>query len=138
MAKAQGSDHCCWKGSEASYKAIHIWMSKHYPKTGRCEYCGCTDRRTQYASASHDRYTRNRADWFEFCVPCHRVFDGVTGKPFSLEHLAALSAAHQNVSPETRAKISASKIGGTHSPETKAKMSAAHKVRWAKRLGNQQ
>lgn len=27
------------------------------------------------ASARHDRYTENRADWFELCRRCHIWFD---------------------------------------------------------------
>lgn len=74
----RGTDHPLFKGEAASYTTVHKWMRRNFPKTGRCEYCGRTDRVTQYASASHSRYTLNRADWFELCVPCHRAVDGLT------------------------------------------------------------
>lgn len=110
-----------------AYDAIHQWIARRYPLVGRCEWCGRTNRKTEYASAGH-RYTRNRADWFEFCQSCHRAFDGWR-PPL---HTAA-----------TRAKLSASLMGNTNgrftkgmkkppvSDETRAKISAAS-VRRAK------
>ena len=58
----------------------------------------------------------------------------------SEETKAKISAAKMGVpkSDETKAKISAAKMGKVHSDETKAKMSAAGKERWAKRKANQQ
>lgn len=108
-----------------AYDAIHQWMPRRYPLIGRCEWCGRTDRKTEYASAGH-RYTRNRADWFEFCRPCHRAFDGWRPSPFT---------------PETRAKLSIALRGNTNgrftkglkkppvSDETRAKISAANKAK---------
>lgn len=70
-----GAVHNSWKGDDASYSAIHRWIGRHFPRVGRCEYCGGTDKPTCYASADH-RYTRNRTDWFELCYRCHSWFDG--------------------------------------------------------------
>ncbi len=56
------------------YHATHLWMNKHHPRTGTCEDCGSTDRRTEYASIGHT-YTRNRDDWRELCKRCHTVLD---------------------------------------------------------------
>lgn len=78
-----GFDH---RPANVRFNQIHVWINKHYPRTGRCEYCGRTDRPTEYASDGH-RYTRNRADWFEFCRACHKRFD--------------------TLSPESHARISA-------------------------------
>jgi hypothetical protein len=80
------------------YRGIHNWIARNFAKTGRCEYCGSTDRRTEWASASHQRYTRNRADWFEFCRRCHDHYDGRTppntkGRTMTAEHKQKLSAA---------------------------------------------
>lgn len=68
----------------ATLSAIHKWMNKHHPRTGRCEGCGATDRVTALASVGHT-YTRNRADWLELCYPCHRALDGVTGRTHGLD-----------------------------------------------------
>ena len=87
------------------YRDIHRWMNRHYPRIGRCEWCGGTDRKTQYANVGH-RYTRNRADWFEFCCRCHAIFDGVpvalTDRRFSAESRAKMSAGAKLRSLETR------------------------------------
>ena len=100
---------------EAWYHTLHQWMNKHYPRTGRCEYCGCTNRRTEYASASHDRYTRNRADWFEFCHPCHAAFDG--SYVGSDAHRQAVSTAlkGRELSPAHREALSRALKGKTKS-----------------------
>ena len=61
-----------------AYKVLHRWMTRNYPLAERCEWCGRTDRRTHRAIGRSDGYTCNPADWFEFCAPCHMVFDGRT------------------------------------------------------------
>jgi hypothetical protein len=60
-------------GRSMTYGAVHKFVRAHFARTGRCEYCGATDRPTEWANA---RLTRNRADWFEMCRRCHRNFDG--------------------------------------------------------------
>src|SRR5215831_14814471 len=101
-------------------------MRRNYPKTGRCEYCGATDRPTEYASVGH-RYTRNRADWFEFCRRCHNAFDG----PHSDETKAKISAANKGrvLSIETRRRMSAARKGVPFSAEHRAKVSASLRAR---------
>jgi hypothetical protein len=66
-----GFDHAEYR---VSYFTSHQWINRNFPRVGRCEYCAATSRATHYACARHI-YTRNRADWFELCVPCHRTFD---------------------------------------------------------------
>lgn len=56
-----------------SLPALHGWMNRTFPRTGRCEYCGRRGK-TDYASIEH-RYTRWRHDWFELCRRCHCAFD---------------------------------------------------------------
>jgi hypothetical protein len=64
-----------WKGDAASKEAKHMWVRRHYPVTGRCDECGATGR-TQYAFKHHPAdYTRNRDDYRELCVTCHRRAD---------------------------------------------------------------
>ena len=70
-----------WKGSEASYSAFHIWISKHKPKTTVCENCG-KKKRLEAAFKNHNAnsrnmvYTRNFADWLWLCRRCHMKLDG--------------------------------------------------------------
>ena len=58
-----------------AYRKIHEWINVVFPRVGRCEFCGRTDRRTEYASISHT-YLQSRDGWFELCHPCHMAFDG--------------------------------------------------------------
>lgn len=63
-----------WKGEAASYRALHAWLIKNFPKTGICDECGA-EARTDY-SLIHDRdYSRNRDDYRELCRPCHNAYD---------------------------------------------------------------
>lgn len=69
-----------WKGEDASYGTLHDWLSLHYPRKGRCESCGATGR-TEHAFLRHpEKHTRNRDDYRELCVPCHRRMD-ICGHP---------------------------------------------------------
>ncbi len=58
---------------ECSYGAAHIWLRRHHVKTGNCEVCS-EKRHTQWANISGN-YKRNRDDYWELCVPCHKLFD---------------------------------------------------------------
>lgn len=60
-----------WKGDNASYGALHTWLRRHHPKTGRCERCAY-EGRTDFALIPDGRpYTRNRADYQELCHRCN-------------------------------------------------------------------
>ena len=72
-----------WKGEDATYNAKHRWIHKHWEKTGQCEQCGAQPlprpgtrlkMATQWANLSGE-YHRDRADWQELCVSCHRKLD---------------------------------------------------------------
>lgn len=67
------------------YVALHRWLNRTFPRTGRCEFCARTSRPTQYASIGH-RYTRCRHDYFELCQPCHAAFDTVPGRDLGAMH----------------------------------------------------
>jgi hypothetical protein len=64
-----------WKGDDACYVAKHLWLSKHYAKTGVCEICGkANNSRTEWANISGE-YKRERSDYQELCPSCHRKKD---------------------------------------------------------------
>jgi hypothetical protein len=105
----------------SEYVKLHRWVNAQFPRTGKCEHCGATDRRTEYASKSHARYTKNRADWLELCKSCHRKYDG----RIPTEAIASNIGRHPNAA--TRAKIGAVHRGKVVSAETRAKLSAAAK-----------
>lgn len=71
-----GSRSRRWKGEDAGYVAIHLWLTKHYYKGDHCEHCGTTTfSRLEWSNIS-GKYHRDRADWQVLCPSCHRKFDG--------------------------------------------------------------
>ena len=85
----QGAKHPLWQGDDAGYNAIHKWLRRNHPKAGRCEWCGATAGRTEYAFLPGGRdCTRNRADYAELCVSCHRQYDArdTDGRQMGVEH----------------------------------------------------
>lgn len=71
-----GELHPGWRGEDVSYGALHIWLQKNKPKSGRCEHCG-QERYTEYANMTPDRRrSRDLGDWVELCKPCHMRLDG--------------------------------------------------------------
>lgn len=82
-----GENHPAWQGDDAKADVIHDWLIVRHPKTGTCEHCGKTpephtDRLgrvhagTHYAFLRHpEPHTRNRADYVELCVACHKRMD---------------------------------------------------------------
>jgi len=62
-----------WLGDAAGYSAVHNWIRKRKPKTGRCQNCGA-QRHTQWANVSRE-YRRELEDFVELCVPCHKRYD---------------------------------------------------------------
>jgi len=64
-----------WKDSEASYAAIHMWITRHWGKPDHCDYCQCQNA-SRYEWCNLDkRYKRIRDDWIQLCPSCHRKFD---------------------------------------------------------------
>jgi hypothetical protein len=59
-----------------TYGAIHKHLQKHFRKAGQCVRCERTDCRTEFALISGREYSRDREDYLELCVPCHRRYDG--------------------------------------------------------------
>lgn len=63
-----------WRGDECSYDSLHQWVKRHKGKPSRCDKCGTTERRIEWANISGD-YRRDLNDWRPLCVPCHRRSD---------------------------------------------------------------
>lgn len=68
-----------FKGDAAGYTAIHTYLRKHFPKSGVCDECGDTSRRTEYALIKGREYSRNREDYRELCKLCHNRYDETGG-----------------------------------------------------------
>lgn len=64
-----------WKGQQAGYHAVHIWLTKHYDKGNHCEECLTTEySRLEWANISGE-YLREREDYRVLCPRCHRLMD---------------------------------------------------------------
>ncbi len=70
-----GERHYAWRGPDASYKTLHTWLNRRFPKAGVCEQCGA-EAATDYCFLHHPRpHTRDRGDYAELCRFCHRRLD---------------------------------------------------------------
>lgn len=65
-----------FKGDSVGYDALHDWVSRHKGKATKCEHCGKTDGRIEWANKSHD-YLRDLNDWIPLCKKCHFAFDKI-------------------------------------------------------------
>ena len=65
-----------WKGDDAGYMAIHIWVKKHKGKPIKCEHCGAVrdEKRFHWANIDH-KYRRDIDDYISLCVSYHNKYD---------------------------------------------------------------
>ena len=66
--------HPFWKGDSVGYYALHLWISRHYGKAKKCEFCGKTTGRIDWANKTYE-YKRDRDNWLELCHKCHMHYD---------------------------------------------------------------
>jgi len=70
-----GSKNTSWKGNNAGYSAMHLWVSQWKGRPKKCEMCGTTNA-TKYEWANKDHtYKRILDDYIRMCVRCHRNYD---------------------------------------------------------------
>lgn len=75
-----GSTPKNYKGELASYSAVHHWVKYHFGKANHCVECGLNEipdgklRYFEWANLS-GKYLRQRSDWAQMCVKCHRARD---------------------------------------------------------------
>ena len=62
-----------WKGEQAGYDAKHSRIKRLWNKTGKCEKCN-QEKYTEWSNNS-GKFLRNRSDWEELCIRCHRIKD---------------------------------------------------------------
>lgn len=78
-----------YTGDDVGYSGLHDWISYHYGKAIKCEHCGKTSGRIEWANKSHE-YKRHRSDWLQLCKKCHVKYDiqsgnwGLATKKFNL------------------------------------------------------
>lgn len=95
----RGENNSSWRGSDATYSAMHHRVEVYRGKPSLCEKCGCTEGRFEWANLSGD-YS-NVQDYSRLCVPCHRQHDSnlrrEVGKPLS-SHIRRRRGEVQNAS----------------------------------------
>ena len=97
------------RSNESEYTALHAWLNKEYPRSGKCERCGQTEKPTEYANIS-GQYDWDREDFEELCHRCHMVSDGRIGpKSEELKHKISRTMAGRPWSPARRAAEEARK-----------------------------
>lgn len=75
-----GVNHYLWKGDDASYSAIHIWIKNELGPPSKCEHCGLDKipkgkKRGFHWANKTGNYLRNTQDWLSLCVSCHKFYD---------------------------------------------------------------
>lgn len=75
-----GSKNWMWKGENAGYHAIHIWLKTNYGKASKCEHCGTKKaKRFEWANISGE-YKRDISDYLQLCSKCHHKYDNLSQK----------------------------------------------------------
>lgn len=65
-----------WKGSDVGYGGVHQWVNKEFGKATFCCLCGRNDPKRKYEWANlTGKFLRDRENWKNLCVPCHKKFD---------------------------------------------------------------
>lgn len=72
-----GAKHPLWKGSAASYTALHNRVYRLRGKASHCERCGldAPRRRYEWATVHGTDGTDPFAHYLSLCAPCHRTYD---------------------------------------------------------------
>ncbi len=70
----RGSKNSSWKGDSATYAALHRRVEAQRGRPKRCEDCGKTRGRFEWANIS-GRYS-DVMDYKRLCVSCHHRLDG--------------------------------------------------------------
>lgn len=63
-----------WKGDKVGMKALHEWVTNHFPKTNLCQICNKIPPH-DLANISGE-YKRDLDDWNWLCRRCHMLSDG--------------------------------------------------------------
>lgn len=72
----RGSNVPTWKGDNASYVAIHIWLKTNYGKADHCDFdTNHESKWFEWALLKGKQYSHNRDNFIQLCISCHRKYD---------------------------------------------------------------
>lgn len=63
------------KLGSSKYANLHKWLNDNYKKRDTCDHCDFPANRIEWALKKGKRYSRNKDDYLNLCVPCHRKYD---------------------------------------------------------------
>lgn len=65
-----------WKGDRVGYKALHMWIERHFGKAKYhvCKKCGKSGPRMEWANVT-GVYNREMLNWQTLCRKCHMKYD---------------------------------------------------------------
>ena len=80
LAKIRGVNHGHWKGDDAGYRAVHIWVWNNWGAPEVCAFCGeaKTGKREMHWCNLDKQYRRVREQWIPACASCHKQYDNGT------------------------------------------------------------
>lgn len=70
-----GEDSNAWKGDDVGYHGVHDFIRRTYGKASKCTECGDKNATGYEWSNISGEYKRDRDDWRELCIRCHRIID---------------------------------------------------------------
>ena len=68
-----------YKSDAVGYVGIHLWLRKHFKKTGNCGQC-TSAKRTYWALLKGKNYERKRENFWELCAKCHVAYDDIAAR----------------------------------------------------------
>lgn len=98
-----GKNNGRWKGGKCLYVSIHNSIRKKYGKANHCEECGLDEipkgkKRWFEWSNIDGNYSKDRSDWQQLCMPCHKGIDKKKLKdPDYIPKLRSTTYANQNL-----------------------------------------
>lgn len=69
-----GENNHQWKGEAVSYRSLHKWVHRNFPKPKTCSNCNQI-KKLEAANISQ-KYLRDLLDWEWLCRKCHMIKDG--------------------------------------------------------------
>ena len=82
ILKNRGENNIKWKGDNAGYRALHLWVERQLGKAKMCQNNSAhSSTRYHWANVSGE-YKRDISDWIEVCPSCNRKMGVKTAERF--------------------------------------------------------
>lgn len=93
---------------DVSYHTVHNWLGENYDKSGACDHCEKEKDNTEFALKRGCEYKRDRDNFLELCISCHRKYD-YDKEDYKRIHKALEKAWNKNTFLEERECIQCGK-----------------------------